>query len=224
MDTSNNESSSDVFRKGFLALGILSAVGLLGYGLSYLVAMPKVSPDGFVPKMLENGSPAFGLGAILATFVLLYAFAFLPVNIMFTIKKYRTNPYALLLACCLVSLSSLIEIINNLPAFAAEIYPGELERIPTEILTYLRQTETIQYLAFDVFGFVLIYVACFVYAMVYFRTHRWFSYMIIGSIILFTANVPFLWFAPRLSVILMALSIFALSPVPIFLARKAIED
>lgn len=223
--TMNKEMSSDIFRKSFVALGILAGVGLFGYGLSYIVAMPKVSPDGFVPKTLEATSGnAFGLGATLAIFVLVYAFAFLPVNVLFTIKKYRTNPYALVFACCLISISSLLEIINNLPVVAKGIYPGELEHISTETLIYLRQIETIRYLAYDVIGFMLIYLAVFIYAMVYFKTHRWLSYTIVGSIILFIANLPCLWFAPNGAIILMALSIFALIPIPIFLARKAVED
>jgi len=49
------------------------------------------------------------------------------------------------------------------------------------------------------------------------------SYTMIGSIVLFIANVPCLWFAPNVAVILMAMSIFAFAPVPIFLARMAIE-
>ena len=208
-----------------MALGILAGAGLFGYGLSYIVAMPQVSPDGFVPKTLEKTSgTAFGFGAILAIFVLLYAFAFVPVNVMFTLKRYHTNPYALVLACCLISISALLEIINNFPVVAKGIYPGEFEPISTETLIYLRQIETIQYLAYDVIGFVLIYVAFFIYAVVYFKSHRWLSYTIIGSIILFIANVPCLWLAPNGAIILMALSIFALIPIPVFLARKAIDD
>lgn len=220
----NKEISADLFRKSFMALGILAGVGLFGYGFSYIVAMPQVSPAGFVPKTLAatNGT-TFGFGAILAIFVLVYASAFLPVNVMFTIKRYRTNPYALVLACCLISISSLLEIINNLPVVAKGIYPDALEPIATETLIYLRQIETIQYLAYDVIGFVLIYGAVFIYAVIYFKTHRWLSYTIVGSIILFLGNVPCLWFAPNGAVILMALSIFALIPIPVFLARKAIE-
>ena len=200
------ELSPDVFKKGFVVLGVLSAAGLLGYAFSYIIAMPKVSPDGFVPKTLESSTETpFEFGAILAIFVLLYAFAFLPVNIMFTVKKHSTSPYALVFACCLISVSSLIEIINNLPVLAVSIYPGELESVPSNILIHLQQVETIRYLVYDVVGFSLIYMAIFVYAVVYFQTHRWLSYMIIGSIALFIANVSCLWFASKAAVILMVL-------------------
>jgi hypothetical protein len=218
------EVLNDIFRKCYPALGILAAAGLIGYGLSYIIVMPEISPDGFVPKILDRStgtSPWFG--TILAAFVLLYAFTFLPVAIMFTIKKYKTMPYALVFSCCLISLSSVIEIINNLPLVAAGIYPGKLESISSDLLLHLRQVEAIRYLSYDVAGFSLIYVAIFVYAVVYFRSHRLFSYTILGSIFLFVANVPFLWFAPKVSVILMAFSIFACALVPIFLSRMTTE-
>lgn len=79
------------------------------------------------------------------------------------------------------------------------------------------------YLFLDVVGFSLIYAAILIYAVVYFGTHRRLSYTIVSSIALFIANVPCLWFAPKAAIILMVLSILALAPVPIFLARKAIE-
>lgn len=220
----NTEPSPNILRKVFLVLGILSAIGLAGYALAYLIVMPQVSPDGFVPKTLDNGAEtSLTFGSIQALFILLYAFSLLPVTIMFTVKKYRTNPYALILACCLLGVSSLLEIINNLPVFAESIYPANPGTISSDVLLYLTQTEAIRYLAFDVVGFSLIYAAVFVYAVIYYRSYRWLSYTIIGSIALFIFNVPFLWFIPNMAVILMALSVIALVPVPIFLANQSIE-
>jgi hypothetical protein len=218
------DSSITFFRNGFLVFSVLAAIGLLGYGLSYIIVMPKVRLDGFVPTTLggSNGTPS-GFGTILAAFVLLYAFAFLPVTTLFTIKKYSVNPYALILAGCLAGISSLIEIFNNLPLVARGIYPGELESTSVEVLLYLHQVDAIRFLAFDVAGFTLIYAASLVYAIVFFQSQRLLSLTIIASIVLFLANVSCLWFAPNLAVILMATSTFALAPVPIFLARMGIE-
>jgi hypothetical protein len=197
---------------------------MVGYGLSYLIVMPKVSPGGFVPKTLGVGSDSsFGFGTVLAGFVLLYSFAFLPVNVVFTVKKYATKPYALVIACCLISVSLVIEIFNNLPLIARAIYPGNLQSIPSDTLLYLRQTETIKWLSFDVAGFGLAYLGIFIYAITYFRSHRLLSYTIIGSIVLFITNVPCLWIAPSAAVILMVLSIFAFALVPVYLARMATE-
>jgi len=214
----------DIFKKSILVLGIISSIGIIGYGLSYIIKMPAVSPDGFVPKTLgNNSSTTFGFGNILALFILMYAFAFLPVNIMFTIKKYRTNPYALIIASSLITISLIVEIINNLPLLAAGLFLGKLESVSPDIQLYLRQMETIKYIAFDVVGFAFAYFAFFIYALVFFKSEKVLSYTIIGSIVMFIVNIPFLWFAPSVAVVLMVISIFAFALVPIYLARMAIK-
>jgi hypothetical protein len=112
----NKDPRPDVFKKSFLALGVLAAIGLVGYSLACIIVMPKVSPDGFVPTTLEvrAGAPPH-FGTVQAAFVLLYAFAFLPVSIMFTVKRYRMNPYALVLAGSPIATSFLIELNNSAP-------------------------------------------------------------------------------------------------------------
>lgn len=221
----NTNPYVNVFKYGYMVLGILAAIGLIGYGIAYLVVMPQVSSDAFVPTTLEyNHSGPKYFGMIQSIFVLLYAFAFLPVTIMFTIKRYSKNPYALVFAGCLIGISSLIEILNNLPVLAAAIYPMKLEIISSDVLLYLTQIEAIRFLSYDLAGFTLIYMAFFVYAIIYYKSHKWLSFTIIASIVLFIINVPFLWFISNMAVILMVLSIFALTPVPIFLAKEAIQQ
>ncbi len=78
-----------------------------------------------------------------------------------------------------MGISLLLEISNNLPALA---------QIPPEVHLYLRQQEMLRYLAFDVSRFSQAYAAIFVYALVYFRPHRWLAYTIFASL--------GLWFAP----------------------------
>ncbi len=216
--------SSNLLQKGFSLLGFLASGGLVGYGLAYLLVMPKVSPGGFVPQTIGGsaGTPA-GFGMILAAFILLYAFAFIPVTVLFTIRNYSTSPFALVFAACLLCISLLLEIVNNLPLVAQGMYPGKFENISPEILLYLHQMEAIRYLAFDVAGFTIAYAAIFIYALVYFRTFRLLSWAIFASILLFVANVPFLWFAPTLAVTLMSLSIFAFAVVPVYLTRMTVE-
>ncbi len=212
------------FKNGIMALGVLAAVGLLGYGLSYIVVMPAVGPDRFVPQTVGTSPRMMSdFSTLLAAFILLYAFAFLPVTVMFTVKKYSTQPYGLVLAGCLTGISLVIEIMNNLPIIAAWVYPGQVAAVSPDVVLYMRQMDSLRFLAFDVAGFTLAYVAFFCYALIYLRTRRWFSVTILGSIVVFVVNVPFLWFAPNAAVILMAISIFALAAVPIFLARMAVE-
>ena len=84
--------------------------------------------------------------------------------------------------------------------------------------------ESVRYLALDVVGFSGAYFAFFVYAVVYRRTRRVLWWTILASIGLFLANVPFLWPAPNMAVILMSLSVIALAPAPVILSRMAAAD
>jgi hypothetical protein len=214
----------DLYQKGFQLLGVLSAIGLAGYGLSYLFAMPEVNPERFVPSALETGTrnPAW-FGPALAAFILLYAFTLLPVSVIFTIKKYQKNLYALVFAGCILGISLIIEIVNNLPVLAVGLYPGKLVGISPDILLYLKQVETIRYLSFDVAGFTLAYIAIFIYAVVYFKSHKLLAFTVFGSIVLFLASFVCLWFAPEAAVVMMAVSVLAFAPVPVILTRIAIE-
>ena len=58
-----------------------------------------------------------------------------------------------------------MEIINNLPLFTSGLFPYQLTSVSPDIQLYLRQVETIKYLAFDVVGFTLAYLAFFIYAI-----------------------------------------------------------
>jgi hypothetical protein len=214
------EPFTDTNKKGFFNFGILTAISLVGYGLSYLIVMPEVNPDKFVPSELGNaaGSPSW-FGPILAVFILLYAFSFMPISVYFTIKQYRVSPQALVFACCLLGISLIIETINNLPILAASIYPGQLASISPDILLYLKQIETVRYLSFDITGFSLAYIAIFIYAIVYFKAHKLLAYLVFGSIVLFLTSFACLWFAPNAAVVMMAISVFAFSAVPVILMR-----
>ena len=220
-----NESGLDLSKKSIWLLGILTSISLVGYGLIYIIGMPAVSPDGFVPKTIgsqPHSSLAFGF--LQPILILVYAFAFLPVIIFFTIKKYKSNPFALVMTCSLITVSLLLEIINNLPLVAFGLFGGRSAGLSPEIQLFLAQKETLRYLSYDVAGFTLLYFAFFIYAIVFFKTHRILSNAIIGSILLFVANVPCLWFAPKLAVILMAISVFVFALIPIFLAKMCVEE
>lgn len=212
------------FQKSYYLLGVLATLGLLGYGLLYLIVMPEVSPGGFVPSSSAPAAeiPAW-FGTLQALFVLIYAFAFLPVTLMFTVRRFSEHPHAVILACCLLALSLMIQITNSLPILARSIYPAPLQAVSSEVRLYLAQVESIRYLSYDVTGFTLAYIALALYAMVYPRSPRGLSLAVIASIVLFVANVLFLWIYPNAAVVLMALSILALAPVPVLLARMALE-
>jgi uncharacterized membrane protein YhaH (DUF805 family) len=221
----NGARSSTVWSKSLVVLGVLAAAGLAGYAVSYLVALPSVGSGGFVPTSLgdRDGTPST-LATVLAGFALLYAFAFLPVAVAVTVRRYRAASSASIIAACLAGVSSVVEIVNNLPVFAAGIFPGDLQSIPADVLLRLIQMDAIRFLALDVAGFTLVYLAFAVYALVEWRESRRPAYLIATSIVLFIVNVPFLRFAPKAAVVLMAASILAMAPVAVWLGRTAASE
>ena len=218
-------SISELSRKAVVALAVFTAVGLAGYAVSYLVVLPDVGSAGFMPTSLGelDGTPS-AFATVLAGFALLYAFAFLPVAAMVTVRRYQTAPVASVFAVCLAGVSSIIEIVNNLPVLAARMYGGELAAISDDVLLRLIQVDAIRYLALDVAGFTLAYLAFVFYALAAWRTTRWPAYATGVSIGLFVINVPCLWFSPKAAVVLMAISILILSVVELGLGRIAAED
>ncbi len=213
------------FRIIIILLGIFSFIGIAGYGLTYIFNMPDISPDKFVPKTIEpTESTGFGFGNILAVFILIYAFALLPVVVLFTTKKYKTNPYAMVIAGSLIVVSLFFEIFNNLPLIGLTLVNINLGDVPPETLLYIRQTETIRYLSFDVAGFTLMYLGFFIYAIIFYKTIRFLSSLVIVSIVLFLANVPFLWVEPKIAIILMVISILAFALVPIIMVKMIINQ
>ena len=215
-------SAADGWRRGYLLLGILAAAGLLGYGLTYLIGMPQVRADGFIPSSVDpNTTWPSVFATVQSSFIALYAFALLPVGVMFTVKNHRSSPHAIIGAGSLLVLTLVLELVNNLPVLVAGSYAGQFAHPDPDTLLYLRQMESVRYLALDIVGFSGAYFAFLVYAVVYRQTHRVLTLTILVSIGLFVANVPFLWPAPNVAVILMSLSVIALAPVPILLAKMA---
>jgi hypothetical protein len=210
------------FQKVTLILGVLAGICLLGYASNNLIRMPAASPDAFVPReLVQAGRSSFSLLQFI--FILGFSFSFLPVTVMFTIKRYRDNPHGLIFACSLLCFALILEIINNLPFLGNYAYPDPLAQIPPDVLLYLNQVSAIRYLSFDVAGFTVLYVSLFVFAVIYWNSQRMMGWLIIASIVIFSASAPFLWISGSAAVILMAISIYCLVPIPIYFGRLAAE-
>jgi hypothetical protein len=208
------------FRNIFLLFGAIAFLSVFLYGIGSLMQMTQVSPDGFIPKTLESAhKPDSWLTILSPVFVFLYAFCFLPIVVLFSITWFRANPYAIVIAGCMLVLSFMIEIMNALPLISFLIAHKQLKAVSPEMMLYLRQTDAIHFLAYDVAGFTLAYAGLFVYALLFFKSHKLFSLLILASIVLFIVNVPFLWVSPAIATTLMALSIFAFSVLPLFMLK-----
>jgi hypothetical protein len=213
------------FRRSLFVCAIISSLCLLGYAMGNLIAMPAFNVNGFIPTTgAKSPSGFFNLGNMGIMFVLGYAFFLAPVIVWFTYKNYRTSPCALLLSACLSLISFIIEIMTNLPLLSLAIMKGKLSAISPDVALYLQQVESAKFMALDVAGFTLVYIAFVIYAIVYFKTKKLLSYTIIGSIVIFIANVPFLWISPIVAVILMVISIIAFALIPVLLAKMSVGN
>jgi hypothetical protein len=215
-------TNKDFFQKTTLILGVLAGLSLFGYASVNLIRMPAVSPDAFVPRELaQTGRSIFGLLQFI--FVLGFSFSFLPVTLMFTIKRYSDNPHGLIFGCSLLCFALILEVMNNLPFLGNYVYPEPLTQIPPDTLLYLNQMSAIRYLSLDVAGFTILYAALFIFAVIYWNARRIMGYLIVTSIITFSASAPFLWISGGSAVVLMAVSIYCLTPIPICFGRMAVE-
>jgi hypothetical protein len=219
-----NEPIERVFQKMIFIFSVITSISLVAYGVASLMNMQAVNPEGFIPSALPSRSGSgFNIGILSALCVLAYAFSFLPVIAFFTVKKYQISPAALILAACLLLISFVLEIVNSLPLLSLGILGGKVGGVSPDVQLYVHQMDAVKFMAFDVAGFTLAYIAFGIYALVFFRTKKILSFTMIGSIITFIANVPFLWIAPPVAVILMVISIFAFAVVPPVLAKMALN-
>ena len=210
------------FARPIFLLSWAAALGLVGYAAMNLIAMPAVSPGAFVPKTLaRTGSPTFAVLQVVS--VLGFAFAFMPVGVMLTIRKYAASPQPVVLAGVLLCLALMLEIDNNLPVLGALLYPERLAAVPPDVALYLRQASSIRYLSFDVAGFTILYAALLVYAAVFWRTNRLLGELVGASVLSFVASIPFLWVSGVAAVALLAVAVLAVAPVPVILGRIASE-
>lgn len=216
-----NQSTS-FLQRATLILGVIAGLCLLGYASINLVRMPAVSPDAFVPRELaQAGKSPFGLLQLI--FILGFSLSFLPVTVMFTIKRYGENPYGMVFGCSMLCFALIIEVFNNLPFLGNYVYPEPLAQIPHDVLLYLNQVSAIRYLSFDVAGFTILYAALFVYAVIFWDSRRIMCCLILASIVIFSASAPFLWVSGNMAVLLMAVSIYCLVPIPVYFGRMAVE-
>lgn len=223
MESSNKNVKA--FRNIFILLGIVTFISVFLYGIGSIVQMPEVSPDGFIPKSLEDApKPDTWLALLSPVFVLLYALSFIPVVLLFTIAKFRINPYAMTIAVSLIVVSLLVEIMNALPMISFMLTHAQMPAISPELVLYLKQNDAIRFLAYDVAGFTLAYMGLFIYSLVFSKTNPWLSRLVWISIILFIANVPFLWILPFMAVVLMGISIIAFSIIPLIMVRIVVKS
>lgn len=215
-------SRRDLIHTLLQGVTILTAVSLFGYATINLVRMPSIGPDAFVPKDLAHtGRSVFGLLQLI--FILGFSFGLLPLTVVATVRRYADHPAGMILGCTLMCAALLVEIFNNLPFLGAFVYPDPLGSVPRDVLLYLNQTAAIRYLSFDVAGFSLLYASLLVYGYVFRKTAPLFGWLVVASIVLFSASAPFLWIHGATAVTLLAVSVYCTVPIPLYFGRMALR-
>lgn len=200
------------------ALGITAAISLVAYCIPTLQMINAVTPDGFIPQTPQTNQPAQQHINWSALAVLVYAFASIPVIVLFTIRQFSVSPVGIVTASSLLFLSMIMEVFNSLPMLAVSIANVKLSVVSPEVALRIAQSEATRFMGFDVAGFTLIYMCYMAYGIIFFRRNRLLGYLVAASIVLFIANIPFLWIAPWMAVILMVSSILLVAPVPVYMS------
>lgn len=200
------------------ALGIAATFALVAYCIPTLQMMNAVTPDGFIPQATPTSQPGKQHINWSALAVLVYAFASIPVIVLFTIRQFRVSPAGIITASSLLLLSMIMEVFNSLPMLASSIANVKLSPVSPEVALRFAQSEAMRFMGFDVAVFTLIYACYMAYGVILFKRNKLLGYSVAASIVLFIANVPFLWIAPWMAVILMVSSILLAAPVPVYMA------
>lgn len=199
-------------------LGVSAAIALVAYCIPTLQMMNAVTHDGFIPQApptAQLGKQHINWSALA---VLVYALASIPVIVLFTIRQFKVSPASIVTASSLLILSMIMEVFNSLPTLASSVAHIKVPAVLPEVALRFAQSEATRFMGFDVAGFTLIYMCYMAYGVILFRRNKLLGYSVAASIVLFIANVPFLWIAPRVAVILMVSSILLVAPVPAYMA------
>jgi hypothetical protein len=199
-------------------LGIAATIALIAYCIPTLQMINAVTPDGFIPQAPPASQPVKQHINWSALAVLVYALASVPVTVLFTIRQFKVSPASIVTASSLLILSMIMEVFNSLPMLASSIAHIKVPVVSPEVALRFAQSEATRFMGFDVAGFTLIYICYMAYGVILFRRNKLMGYSVAASIVLFIANVPFLWIAPWVAVILMVSSILLVAPVPAYMA------
>ena len=201
-------------------LGLTAAIALVAYCIPTLQMINAVTPDGFIPQTVQQppSQPVKQHINWSALSVLVYAFASIPVIVLFTIRQFKVSPARIVTASSLLLVSMIMEVFNSLPLLAASLANVKIAVVSPEVALRFAQSEATRFMGFDVAGFTLIYMCYMAYGVILFRSNRSLGYLVATSIVLFFANIPFLWIAPWMAVLLMVTSILLVVPVPVYMA------
>ena len=198
-------------------LAWLSAAGLLAYALPTLLAPPAVTPEMLVSGDFSGIEVSRLWGAVQTGGALLYASALLPLVMLYAFAEMRLRPVATAVIASALAVALVIEITSYLPTLALQLHP--VPPPPPEIARALGPTNWIRFVALDIAGFSIAYVAGG--AWLYRRHAPRLAWTFLAGIAVFLLHLPLLPVAPRLAGAVMGASICLCVSLPLLLATLA---
>lgn len=199
-----------------LRLARLSVAGLLLYAVPMLLAPPAVTPEMLVSGDFSGINLSPLTGALQSGGALLYASALLPLVVLYGVAEIRSRPVTTAVIASALGVSTLIQILSYLPTLALQLHP--VPPLPPELARALGPSNWIRFVALDIAGFSIAYVAGGVLAWLYRRRSPLAAWAYLAGIAVFCLHLPILPFAPRLAGALMAASICLCIGLPLLLA------
>ncbi len=200
-------------------LAALSAAGLLAYGLPTLLAPPAVTPEMLVSGDFRGIEVSRLWGAIQSGGALLYASALLPLVVLYAVAEIRIRPVVTAVIASALAVALVIEIFSYLPTLALQLHP--VPPPPPEIARALGPTNWIRFVALDIAGFSIAYVAGGTITWLYRRHSPRLAWAFLSGIAVFLLHLPVLAVAPRAAGALMGASICLCVSLPLLLATLA---
>lgn len=200
-------------------LAWLSAAGLLAYALPTLLAPPAVTPEMLVSGDFSGIEISRLWGAVQTAGALLYASALLPLVVLYAFAEMRLRPVATAVIASALGVALVIEILSYLPALALQLHP--VPPPPPEIARALGPTNWIRFVALDIAGFSIAYVAGGAIAWLHRRRAPRLAWTFLSGIAVFLLHLPLLPVAPRLAGAVMSASVCLCVSLPLLLATLA---
>lgn len=206
-------------RNPALWLAALSAAGLLLYGMPSLLAPPAVTPEMLVSGDFSGIEVSRLWGAVQTGGALLYASALLPLVVLYAFAEIRLRPVTTAVISSALAVALVIEITSYLPTLALQLHP--VPPPPPEIARALGPANWIRFVALDIAGFSIAYVAGGAIAWLYRRRSPKLAWTFLAGIAVFLLHLPLLPVAPRLAGAVMSASICLCVSLPLLLAALA---
>lgn len=197
-------------KRAIVILSILSGIFLCMAGVTFWIWQPSPIQSDIAQQIAHlsqyNVVHFLYIGSVYLCYTL-----FLPVIVFLTIALYTRYPIGSILAGSLFCLGGVIELIATLASLGRWIYAVPHGLKGDIVAIGLFKTLTLQFIALDFGGVILVYAAALVYAILMWNIHRLTSYALLLSTALLITDIPVAALLPSLAILLPTLSIIIYS-------------